>query len=71
MNQQDSTTNNFQVVSEGSTWATFPTYVEASNHAQKLTAEIEGISFHTKEVNPVTDEEVMGYFNHLDFGVAV
>ena len=74
MNQADSSTNKYQVIGvtpQGKdVWASYNNPTEASNHAQQLTQQIEGISFHVKDLNPPTDEEVQEYFGHLNFGGA-
>ena len=74
MNWTNSSTLQYQVTGKSSTnttvWASFDNWIEASNYAQQLTSEIEGISFHVNDIKPPTDEEVMEYFSHLDFGVA-
>ncbi|MCH9661049.1 MAG: hypothetical protein K0U54_09070 [Bacteroidetes bacterium] len=65
---KDTSTGQYQVTGNGSIWGIFNNPIEASNHAQALTKELIG-SFHVKDLNPPTDEEIMEEFSHLDFGV--
>ena len=72
---EDSSTAQYQVI--GATpqskdvWASFNSWTKACDYSQVLTDQLEGISFYVKDGSPApTDEEVMAYFDHLDFGGA-